>query len=134
MKPSVKQIIIAYTAAAMGLLGVFYKPAGLPEWSPFILFGLSAVGAWYVVWLQRRAKKCAGRIANSASPRQTRKYTWLQIGVVLVACAISPFIMPYTGVRLPLAEEIVTSIVTFIVCICIILFVRRYRGKGLTNR
>jgi len=129
MKPLAKRIVIAYAAAAMGMLGVFYKPAGLPAWSQFILLGLSAVGAWYVVWLQRRAKKSGEHMSSSVSPRQKRKYTWLQIGVVFVACAISPFILPYTGVRLPFAQEIVTSIITFAICVCIILFVRGYRGK-----
>jgi hydrogenase/urease accessory protein HupE len=63
------------------------------------------------------------------SPGKRRKQTWLLIGVVFVAAAASPFVMPYTGVKLPFAQEVVTSIITFAICVCIILFVRRYRGK-----
>jgi 4-hydroxybenzoate polyprenyltransferase len=111
------------------MLGIFHKPLGFPDWTEFVLVILGAVGGWYVLWLQRRAKKHRDASSPTTTPTQNRRYTILMIAVVFVAAVTSPFILPYTGVRLPFVQEVLTSIIAFIVCVTIIIIVRRGRGK-----
>ena len=126
MKLSNTEGILILTSSVLMMVAIFHKPIGLPDYFEGILM-LAAVICFFVITrLRRRAKSQSMSIPSSTppNPRPARR-PWLIISVLALSCVSWPFIAPYTGTVLPFTQLVIIAIVTFILSVGIVLFVRR---------
>ena len=128
MKSSSQQNILILGFSVSVFLNLFRKPLGLPEWSEWLFMSLGLICVVTLLFLQRRARKRRDPDFIPATPSKNRRYTWLLLIVLFFSCLTWPFILPYTGITLPLSQLVVISAVTFIMCAVLVIVVRKRRG------
>jgi hypothetical protein len=127
MKSSKLEIALSLAASAFGLIGVFYKPLGLPEpwqWCAFIL-----VWVFLIPLLNLQRRRRTARLAGDPAAARTRPPNsrfWLLLSVVVVGSLSSPLWLPYTGTTLPFSLLVVTSIISCIFSVGVLVFAWRY--------
>jgi hypothetical protein len=114
------QIVVAYLASALLMLGVFYQPLGLSEaWG--MIFPFAAIVCWIVFFILRHHQKAHGTDAPTPPVPASRqkKIRLLSLSLMIVVSLSGPWWLPYTGTRLPFAQMVIVAIITCITCVTI---------------
>lgn len=115
MKPSIKASLLMLAASVFMLAGVFSKPLGIPsdfESVPILI----AIVLIYLGYRTGKKAKAAGQLP-AVSESQKRKQLSLMVVSCAAMCVAMPFVMPLAGLRLPFAELVIISIVSFFLCL-----------------
>jgi hypothetical protein len=111
MKPSTKANILFLIGSAGIWVSVFSKPLGIPSGLDAIPSLLSII-FFYLGYRLSKAAKTAGQIP-AATDSQKQKRFWIFVTAYGAASVATPFLLPFTGVRLPLGTLVVISIIAF---------------------
>jgi len=130
MKPLKLEMILSLLGSLFGFLAVFHKPLGLSEawgWYAPVLV-LVCVVPLLILQKRRRAARLAVGLPFTEKPPTKRRF-WLLLLLIIAASLSGPLWLPFTGVALPAATLVVTSVISCGFAILVFVLSWRYWNK-----
>jgi hypothetical protein len=114
MKRSDKAAIIIIPASILLVVGVFARGLGLSEMTGLLIFLLAMV-LLLLGYREVIKARDSGQLPTPTEHQLSRRF-WLLVGSHGLACVVMPFLLPFTGLNLPMVQRVIISAVTFLIC------------------